>query len=272
MCILDRDPNSMSEILYEIHDSIALVTFNRPEALNAFRRSMFQRLLDLLEAIAQDENVRVVLFTGAGRAFSAGIDLDEVAHLLDGTLPPQQARAQLVEMQELTRRMLALPKPILAAVNGLAVGVGAEIAVASDIRIAAHTASFAFAEVQRGLFETNGVMHRLPRLVGMGRAAQVMLTGEKISAQAALEMGLVTRLAPAETLANESMQLARTLAANAPISLRWVKQVLNRSYDLDIDTVMELETEGTLECLASEDLREGIRAFQERRPPQYKGK
>jgi enoyl-CoA hydratase/carnithine racemase len=262
----------MSEILFEINDRLALVTFNRPETLNVFRRSMFQRLLEIFELVAQDEAVRVVLITGAGRAFSAGIDLDEVAHLLDGSTPAEQARSELVEMQELTRRMLALPKPVIAAINGLAVGVGAEIAVASDIRIAAQNASFAFAEVQRGLFETNGVMHRLPRLIGMGRAAQVLLSGERISAQAALEMGLVTRLTPEELLAGEATRLAQNLAANAPISMRLVKQTLNRAYDLDIEAVMALETAGTLECLASQDLREGLLAFQQRRSPDFKGR
>ena len=184
----------------------------------------------------------------------------------------EQARAELNEMQELTRRMVSLPKPIVAAIIGLAFGAGAEIAIASDIRIASQTASFEFSEVKRGLFETNGVMHRLPRLIGMGRAAQVMLTGERISAQAAQEMGLVTKIVPSETVLRDGLQLAHTLAANAPISMRLVKHVLHQSYDLDLESVMELETQATLECLASEDLQEGVKAFLEKRAPVYKGK
>ncbi|MCX6065820.1 MAG: enoyl-CoA hydratase-related protein [Chloroflexi bacterium] len=262
----------MTDILYEIQDQIAIVIFNRPEVLNVMRRAMFQQMLELLDEVAHNDAIRALVITGAGRAFSAGIDLDEVAHLFDGSMTMEQARAELDEMQELTRRMVNLPKPIVAAVNGLAVGAGAEIAISSDIRIASQTASFAFAEVQRGLFETNGVMHRLPRLIGMGRAAQVMLTGEKISAQTALEMGLVTRVLPSEMLMNAALELARTLAANAPISMRLVKQVLHQSYDLDLESVMALETEGTLECLESDDLREGVQAFLEKRAPVYRGK
>jgi enoyl-CoA hydratase/2-(1,2-epoxy-1,2-dihydrophenyl)acetyl-CoA isomerase len=262
----------MTDILFEVKDQTALITFNRPEVLNVFQRSMFQKLLDLFDKIEQDDSIRVVLMTGAGRAFSAGIDLDEVSRLFDGSMTMEQARTELNEMQELTRRMVNLPKPILSAINGIAVGAGAEIAIASDIRIASQMASFEFAEVKRGLFETNGVMHRLPRLIGMGRAAQVMLTGEKISAQTALEMGLVTRVLPTEMLIHETLEIANKLSANAPISMRLVKQVLHRSYDLDLESVMALETEGTLECLASEDLKEGVTAFLEKRVPIYKGK
>ena len=262
----------MTDILYETQDQIAVITFNRPEVLNVFRRSMFQTLLDLFEKIEKDDSIRVILLTGAGRAFSAGIDLDEVSHLFDGTMTMEQARAELNEMQELTRRMVNMPKPIISAINGVAVGVGAEVAIASDIRIASQMASFEFAEVKRGLFETNGVMHRLPRLIGMGRAAQVMLTGERISARSALDMGLITRVLPTEMLMREALEIARSLAANAPISMRLVKQVLHKSYDLDLESVMQLETEGTLECIASEDLKEGVTAFLEKRAPIYKGK
>lgn len=262
----------MTDILYETQDQIAIVTFNRPEVLNVMRQAMFQQMLRLLDEVAHTDAIRVLVITGAGRAFSAGIDLDEVAHLFDGSMTMEQARAELDEMQELTRRMVNLPKPIVAAINGVAIGAGAEMAIASDIRLASQTASLAFAEVQRGLFETNGVMHRLPRLIGMGRAAQVMLTGEKISAHSALEMGLVTRVLPSEMLMNASLEMARALAANAPISMRLVKQVLHQSFDMDLESVMRLETEGTLECLASDDLREGVQAFVEKRAPVYTGK
>ncbi len=262
----------MTDILFHSLDNIAIITLNRPEVLNVLRRSMFQQLLDLIDQANRDDSIRVLVISGAGRAFSAGIDLDEVAGLFDGTMTMQQARAELNEMQELTRRMVNLPKPIIAAINGMAIGAGAEMAIASDIRIASQTASFAFAEVQRGLFETNGVMYRLPRLVGLGRAAQVMLTGEKIPAQAALEMGLVSRVVPSEMLMNEALHLAQTLATNAPISMRLIKQVLHSSYDLDLEAIMQLETDGTLECLASQDLQEGVQAFMEKRAPNYTGK
>lgn len=262
----------MIDILFQSQENIAVITFNRPEVLNAFKRSMFQQLLDMLDTIANDNSIRAALITGNGRAFSAGIDLEELSHLFDGSTVAEQARAELDEMQELTRRMVNLRKPIISAINGVAVGVGAEIAIASDIRIAAESAYFQFAEVKRGIFETNGVMHRLPRLIGMGRAAHVMMTGERISAQSAYETGLITKVTSTETIIQEGMDIAHTLASNAPISVRLIKEVLQQSYDLDLESVMQLETEGTLECFASEDMREGVKAFVEKRAPIYKGR
>lgn len=262
----------MIDILFQSQENIAVITFNRPEVLNAFKRSMFQQLLDMLDTIANDDSIRAALITGNGRAFSAGIDLEELSHLFDGSTVAEQARAELDEMQELTRRMVNLRKPIISAINGVAVGVGAEIAIASDIRIAAESAYFQFAEVKRGIFETNGVMHRLPRLIGMGRAAHVMMTGERISAQSAYETGLITKVTSTETIVQEGMDIAHTLASNAPISVRLIKEVLQQSYDLDLESVMQLETEGTLECFASEDMREGVKAFVEKRAPIYKGR
>ncbi len=262
----------MTDILFQSQENIAVITFNRPDVLNAFKRSMFQQLLDMLDTIANDDSIHAALITGNGRAFSAGIDLEELSHLFDGSTVAEQARAELDEMQELTRRMVNLRKPIISAINGVAVGVGAEIAIASDIRIAAESAYFQFAEVKRGIFETNGVMHRLPRLIGMGRAAHVMMTGERISAQTAYEMGLVTKVTSTDAIVQEGMDIAHTLASNAPISVRLIKEVLQKSYDLDLEAVMQLETEGTLECFASEDMREGVTAFVEKRAPIYKGR
>ncbi|MBI5963651.1 MAG: enoyl-CoA hydratase/isomerase family protein [Chloroflexi bacterium] len=262
----------MTDILFQSQENIAIITFNRPKVLNAFRRAMFQQLIDMLETVANDDSIHVLLLTGAGRAFSAGIDLEELSHLFDGSTTAEQAHAELDEMQELTRRMVNLPKPIISAINGVAVGVGAEVAIASDIRIASKSAYFQFAEVMRGIFETNGVMHRLPRLIGMGRGAHVMLTGERISAQSALDMGLVTKVVPPDMILQEGMDIARAIASNAPISIRLIKEVLHRSYDLDLESVMRLETDGMLECYASEDMQEGVRAFLEKRAPVFKGK
>lgn len=260
------------EILYEKRESLAVVTFNRPDALNAFRRAMIEQLLAILDDVMGDEATRVLVLTGRGRAFSAGVDLGEFDQLLGGAAHLAEARAQVQRLQELTRRMLRLPKPILAAVNGVAVGVGAELAIASDIRLAAEGASFAFAEVRRGLFETNGVLYLLPRLVGAGRALEMMLTGERITASAALQAGLVTRVVADEGLMAAAFELAGLLASNAPISSRLIKQGLQRTYDLDLEGVMQLEEDGMLTCLTSEDLQEGVRAFLEKRPPVYRGR
>jgi len=262
----------MSDILFEQRGYTACATFNRPAERNAFRRQTFEDLSAWLDRCASDEGVRVLLISGAGRSFSAGIDLHEMADLLGGSLEIGSARAYLELMQQVTRQMIKLQKPVIAALNGPAVGVGAEIAIASDIRIAASTAWFAFAEVQRGLFETNGVMYRLPRLVGLGRAAHLLLTGERLGAEAALGMGLVTRVVPPEELLSVGLQTAEQMASHAPIPMRLVKQMLNQTYDLDLEAVMGQEVEGMLACLQSADMREGVMAFEEKREPVYKGR
>ncbi len=262
----------LNDILYKKIDGLAVITLNRPEMLNAFRNQTMQEFLDVLDDAAKDDGIRVIMITGNGRAFSAGVDLEEVKLMLDGDISVRNARSDLKRYQNVTRKMLSLPKPILAVLNGLAVGVGAEIALASDIRIASETAYFSFAEVKRALFETNGVMYFLPRLVGLGRAAAMLLTGDTVPAPDALQCGLVTAVFPPEILWEKSLEMAMRIAANAPISVRLVKQVLQRTYDLDIEAIMLLEEDGMLACLASDDLRESTNAFSEKRLPNYQGK
>ena len=262
---------TLNDILYEKTDGVAIATFNRPDSLNAFRHSTLQEILHIFHDIQADDAIRVLILTGKGRAFSAGIDLKETTSLSNESVSLKQAREHLRMLQDITRRMVHLSKTIIAAVNGIAVGIGVELAIASDIRIAADTATFAFAEVKRGLFETNGVMYFLPRLVGLGRAMEMLLTGEKVSSHKALEAGLVTRVVPQDDLIGVAMGMARTIASNAPISVRLVKQVIQRSLDLDLEAVMQLEVDGMMECLTSQDLQEGVQAFIEKRAPVYTG-
>jgi enoyl-CoA hydratase/carnithine racemase len=261
-----------SSILYHKQDGVARVTLNRPNVLNAFRGAMFTRLTEILADVRDDAAVRVLVITGNGRAFSAGIDLEEQAQLFGGAIDDAMARAALDSLQAITLQMIDLPKPIIAAINGLAVGVGAELAIASDIRLAAQDAYFMFAEVKRGLFETNGVMYFLPRLVGMGRAVEMLITGDKIPASEALAAGLVTRVYANDDLLPNALALAERIAANAPISVRLVKQIMARTYDHDLNGVMRLEVEGMLQCLHSDDFQEGVHSFLEKRAPNYKGK
>ncbi len=263
---------TLSDILYEKTDGVAIATFNRPDSLNAFRHSTLQELLHVFHDVQIDDTIRVLILTGKGRAFSAGIDLKETAHLSNESVSLKQAREHLQMLQDITRRMVHLSKTIIAAVNGIAVGIGVELAIASDIRLAADTATFAFAEVKRGLFETNGVMYFLPRLVGLGRAMEMLLTGEKVSSHKALEAGLVTHVVSQNELVEVAVGMAQTIASNAPISVRLVKQVMQRSLDLDLEAVMQLEVDGMMECLTSKDLQEGVQAFIEKRAPVYTGK
>ena len=262
----------LTDILYEKKDSIAIATFNRPAVLNAFRQATLREFISILDDVKADDSVRVLIITGNGRAFSAGIDLKEMAYPSSDSLLLKQAYDELQAIQDVTRHMVHFPKTIIAAVNGIAVGIGVETALASDIRFVAEEATFAFTEVKRALFETNGVMYILPRLVGQGRAMQVLLTGEKILGQEALNIGLVTRVIAQERLLDAAMDMAHTIAANAPISVRLIKQTMQRTYDLDLEAMMQLEVDGMLQCFRSEDLVEGFTAFLEKRSPVYKGK
>src|ERR1051326_3980752 len=266
------NPLETTDILYEKRDHVAIATFHRPAALNAFRQATLREFLSILNEVEADPEVRVLILTGTGRAFSAGIDLKEMDSLAESRAALTQIYTDLQTTQEVTRRMLRLPKVILSAVNGIAVGIGVEIALASDIRLAAESATFAFTEVKRALFETNGVMYILPRLVGQGRALQMLLTGERVAAQEALAAGLVTRVVPDDHLLETALAMAATIAANAPISVRLVKQVMQRSYDLDLEGVLQLEIDGMLQCYNSDDMDEGIKAFLEKRPPIYQGR
>jgi enoyl-CoA hydratase/carnithine racemase len=264
-------PMNLVDLEYTKKDGVAIATLNRPESLNAFRQQTFVDLNAVLEDVRSDDGVRVLILTGSGRAFSAGADLKEMgANMLISSLEDQ--RKNLETYQNLTRTMLALPKTIISAVNGLAVGVGVEIALASDIRIASNDASFTFAETKRGLFQTNGVMFLLPRLIGAGRAAHIMLTGERVLADRALEYGMVTQMVAPNELEKSALEIARTIAANAPISVRLVKQVLQQSLESTLEQSLDLETAGMLECLASQDLIEGTQSFIEKRAPVYQGR
>jgi enoyl-CoA hydratase/carnithine racemase len=264
-------PINLIDLEYTKKDGVAVATLNRPESLNAFRQQTFTDLNAVLEDVRSDNSMRVLILTGSGRAFSAGADLKEMSSsMLTSSLDEQ--RKNLETYQNLTRTMLALPKTIICAVNGLAVGVGVEIALASDIRIASSDASFTFAEAKRGLFQTNGVMFLLPRLIGAGRAVHIMLTGERVLAARALEYGMITQMVEPGELENTSLEIARTIAANAPISVRLVKQVLQQSLEGTLEQSLELETAGMLECLASQDLIEGTQSFIEKRLPVYQGR
>ena len=252
--------------------SIAVVRFNRPDRLNAMDHPTMEKLHRLIGALATDPNLRVAILTGTGRAFSAGADLKAMEVAPPMAMTGGEARAQVELYQDITRRMVNSPVVFIAAVNGIAVGVGAELALASDIRIGCDASEVMFSEVRRGLFETNGVMHLLPRVVGHGRAAHWLLTGERIQAPALLQAGFLSELVAADRLAARALELARLVAGNAPISVGWVKRLLRRTWEVDLEAMLHHEVEGMVACLASEDIHEGLRAFLEKRPPHWSGR
>jgi enoyl-CoA hydratase/carnithine racemase len=249
---------------------VAILRFNRPRVLNAFSPEMFEDLLRHLEAVASDDVIRAVVLTGEGRAFSAGIDLKGIAdRVLEGGAEGERATIEVI--QRITQAIVGLPKVVLAAVNGPAVGFGAELAVAADVRIAADSATFSFPEVQRALFATGGSTRLLPLLVGAGRATEWMLSGRNVSAEEALASGLVTRLVSEDDLLGEALGQARRIADNAPFAVGRLKRLLREAPASSLEEVLRRETEGALECLATDDFEEGIRSFLERRPPRFTG-
>ena len=246
---------------------VATVTLNRPDALNALTVPMKQALLAAFRRLEREKPIRAVVLTGAGRAFCAGQDLRE--RLEPGAAPLG------VEVRErynpIIRAMRGLPKPIVAAINGVAAGAGASLALASDIRIASETASFALAFGRVGLVPDSGATWFLPRLVGSARASELALLNDPVSAPDALRLGLVGRVVAADQLAAEAKAIAARLAAGAPKAIALTKRALDAAWDHDLDATLEYEAH--LQDLAgrTKDHAEGMAAFIEKRQPRFTG-
>jgi enoyl-CoA hydratase/carnithine racemase len=251
--------------------AICTVRLARPTKLNAVRDQTLRELLDVLSWTERQDSVRVVVLTGAGRAFCAGQDLGELGEALTD-VDLDAARDSLRRFQQVTRAMLGHSKVLIAALNGVAVGFGAELALACDIRVASTNASIGFVEATRGLFQTNGVLWLLPRIVGHGAAAHLLLTGAIVPAEEAQRLGLVSACLEPSDLSAGTSTLAGTVAGNAPIPVRRIKEVLRTTWDADVERVMSREVDGMLACMVSEDLREGTAAFHEGRRPVYRGR
>jgi 2-(1,2-epoxy-1,2-dihydrophenyl)acetyl-CoA isomerase len=246
---------------------IATLTLNRPDALNAMTVPMKRELVAAFRRIEREAAVRAVILTGAGRAFCAGQDLRE-------RLQPDAAPLG-VEVRErynpIIRAMRALPKPIVGAINGVAAGAGASLAMACDVRIASEAASFALAFGRVGLVPDSGATWFLPRLVGSSRAAEIALLGDPVPAADALRLGLVGRVVPADQLATEARSVAARLAAGAPKAIALTKGALNASWEESLDAALDYEAH--LQDIAgrTKDHAEGLAAFVEKRPPHFTG-
>jgi len=260
---------TLETVLYDVRDGIAHVRLNRPHRLNAMVPQLLHDLRSALAAAASDASVRVVILSGEGRAFCAGDDLKESAR---GHGDAGQIRAFVLEIQQVTADMKEMPKPIIGAVHGYAVGGGCELALDCDLVVAAEDAVFAFPETGVGLFVTGGVTHFLPRAIGLHRAKELIMTGERFDGRAALAMGLVNRAVPPAEVRHVAEALARSIMAKASIPTAMAKQALEAGVQSDLATAMALEAAATVTCFLTEDAREGARAFVENRSPRYQGR
>lgn len=253
-------------ILFEKTEGVALLTFNRPDKLNALNREMAAELDRALDEVAQDQEIRVLVLTGQGRAFISGADIGTFVELdpLSGKRFAERAQAVVAKLER-------LDIPVIACVNGFALGGGLEIAMACDFIYAAATARFGQPEVNLGIIPCVGGTQRLARLVGKGLAKELCLTGRLIDAQEAKAMGLAAQIFPPDTLREECLKVAKSLAEKSRVALRAVKQVVNRGFEVDLASGCAMEIDAFAVCLASPDAREGALAFLEKRKPNFTG-
>ena len=251
----------------EQEGAVAVVTINRPAVLNALSEAVLREIESAFDALAADEGVRAIVLTGAGeKAFVAGADIKELA-----AQTPVSGRETARRGQRLFTRIEQLGKPVIAAINGFALGGGCELALACTFRFAADTARIGLPEITLGLLPGYGGSVRLPRLIGKARAMEMILTGKPVTADEAFRVGLVNRVVPAVSLVAEAKAFAADLAAKAPIALRYAMQSVERGLEMPFDEALELEA--TLFGLVSStaDMREGTTAFLEKRKPVFKG-
>ncbi|GLI36139.1 enoyl-CoA hydratase-related protein [Desulforhabdus amnigena] len=254
-------------ILFEVKDGVGVLTFNRPKALNALNPKTLEEVESVIDATRKDENIRVLVLTGAGdKAFVAGADISEFPKM-----NPLQARMFAEKGQEVFFKLEQLPKPVLACVNGFALGGGCEIAMSCDFIYASDKAKFGQPEVNLGVIPGFGGTQRLARLIGRAKAKELCMTGEMIDAQQAKDLGLVAKVFPADQLMEETMKVAKLLSTRGQGVLRSIKQVVDRGMDVDLKTGCALEAEAFGVCFASQDAKEGVSAFLEKRKPQFKG-
>ncbi len=255
-------------LLFEVSEQIARITFNRPNVLNALNRKTMDELGDCLKKVRADDAIRVLILTGAGeKAFIAGADINELSQQT-----PVNGREFTLYGQEIIHRLETLGKPAIAAINGFALGGGCELALACTLRIASRNAKLGQPEVKLGIIPGYGGSQRLPRLCGKGVAHEFILTGEMITAEEALRVGLVNRVVePGELLATAEA-IAKKIIANAPLAVKYALEAVERGMEMPQEEGLYLEATLFGLCCATQDMREGTRAFLEKRPPKFEGR
>jgi enoyl-CoA hydratase len=259
---------SFESIKYDVKGSIAYIIMNRPKVMNALNRRTIEELNAAFHAAKEDATVKGVILTGAGdKAFIAGADIAELS-----TIDGEKAGEFSEKGQETLFFIETLGKPVIAAVNGFALGGGCETAMACTLRIAAENAKFGQPEVKLGIIPGYGGTQRLPRLVGKGRALQLILTGDLIDAHEALRIGLVNEVVPAEHLLSRCETLLEQICANAPLAIRYSIDAVNEGIETDLSSGLKLETKFFALAVSTEDRREGTSAFVQKRAPQFQGR
>lgn len=255
-------------LLVAIEDGVATLRMNRPDTMNAFEQQLRVDLLECLDRLVEDDRVRVLILTGTGKAFSAGGDLRELG---DG-MTFAEAKEYMEDVSRAIPALWHLSKPIIAAVNGAAFGAGFSIAMACDVVVACEEATFSLAFVKVGLVPDLCATYFLPRLIGLQRTKELVFTGKILRARDLLDMGVINAVVPEEELETYVSNLARGIAQGPPLALASAKKLLNRSLDLDLGEALRSENEMQALCLDSEDHREGVAAFYEKRAPRFRGK
>ena len=259
-------------LLYDVQDRIATLTLNRPERLNALGGTMRDDLYDAVTKSASDPNIGVLVITGAGRGFCSGGDVKSMNER-DQSGQAQSAHERFAPLRD--RIILAMrdcQKPVIAAVNGAAAGAGMNLALACDMRIASTTAKFSQAFVKRGLHPDWGGTYFLPRIVGIAKTCELIFTGETIDAAEALRLGIVNAVVAPEELMAETCKLARKIAAGPPVAIQLAKRAIYHNQEVDLRAALEFETFAQGICKDTEDAKEGVKAFVEKRAPVFRGR
>jgi 2-(1,2-epoxy-1,2-dihydrophenyl)acetyl-CoA isomerase len=258
-------------LIYKKEGGVEMITLNRPRALNALNDEMIEELLEAVRQSGEDKDVKVLILTGAGRAFCFGADISQFS---EGREHPTQNGTWnlLLKSQEIIRLLSGMRKPTIAALNGFATGLGLDLALACDLRIAAERAKLGEAFVSMGLLPDGGGTFFLPRLVGLAKAAEMIFTGEPITSLEAERIGLINRVVPTQDLVKCAQELADKLAKGPSLAIGLAKEAIWRNLTEDLDSALNFEAQSQKTCLESEDHREAVEAFLQRREPLFRGK
>ena len=264
---------SAEEIIFEKENGVATLTLNRPDKLNALTSQMaYEDLVDIFNQIKKDDDIRAIIITGAGRGFCSGTDVSTQLANGMGKVIKETRYETIEQVGGFVMNIVDMEKPIIAAINGVAVGAGLSIVLASDIRLASEKARFGAVWVKRGLIPDVGATYFLPRVIALDKALELTLSGDIIDAEEALEIGLVTRIIPHDELMPKARELAGRIAKGPAVAIELIKRGLYRSLNNDLKVQLDYESYAQNICRRTEDHEEGVRAFSEKREPNFKGR